>query len=78
MSTPEAQRTLIDEIDDRQNELLEQLAALNTRVEELLNTCLQAREQERVDAGEGESSIPGGPNAPISQSPEVTADPQEC
>lgn len=47
MSTPEAQRTLIDEIDDRQDVLLNELASLNSRVEALLNECLATREEQR-------------------------------
>jgi hypothetical protein len=47
MCTPEAQRTLIDDIDDRQDILLDDLATLNARVEALLNECLATREQQR-------------------------------
>ena len=48
MSTPADQRTLIDEIDERQDVLLNELASLNARVEALLNDCLATREQQRV------------------------------
>jgi hypothetical protein len=79
MSTPESKRSLIDEIDDRQNDLLNQLATLNARVESLLDTCLQAREEERMDVETRDGTpIPGGPNVPISQLPEAAVAPQEC
>ena len=62
MSSPEAQRTLIDEIDDRQEALLNDLTALNARVEALLNDCLAAREEQRLaeeaDTGEAAVSTP--------------------
>ncbi|HRX82135.1 MAG TPA: hypothetical protein P5307_23875 [Pirellulaceae bacterium] len=62
MSSPEAQRTLIDEIDDRQEALLNDLTALNARVEALLNDCLAAREEQRLaeeaDTGEGAVTTP--------------------
>ena len=79
MSTPEAQRTLIDEIDDRQEALLNDLASLNARVEALLNECLASREQERL--AEEEDSEPAslaGPSVQIFQSPAAISDPQEC
>lgn len=79
MSTPEAQRTLIDEIDDRQEALLNDLASLNARVEALLNECLAAREQQRqAEEMIDEPSTLAGPNVPIFQSPEVISAPQEC
>ena len=79
MSTPESQRSLIDEIDDRQEELLKQLAELNARVETLLDSCLKARDEERVDPQPADgSAIPGGPNVQICQSPAATSSPQEC
>ena len=74
MSTPEAQRTLIDEIDDRQEALLKDLASLNERVEALLNDCLATREQQRL--AEEEISGPAtlaGPDVLISQSPAAAA-----
>ena len=85
MTSPEAERSLIDEIDDRQEALLNDLASLNTRVEALLNDCLAAREQERL-AGEADLEpllVPGsatlaGPSVLISQSPAAVAAPQEC
>ena len=80
MSTPEAQRSLIDEIDDRQETLLNDLAALNARVEALLNECLATREQQRL-AEEGNADAPStlsGPSVLISQSLAAAAVPQEC
>lgn len=48
MSSPDAQRTLIDEIDERQESVLNDLVSLNARVEELLNECLATREEQRL------------------------------
>ena len=53
MSSPESQRSILDEIDDRQEALLHDLACLNARVETLLNDCLAAREQQRSAEEEG-------------------------
>lgn len=79
MSTPEAQRTLIDDIDDRQEALLNDLDSLNARVEALLGECLAAREQQRLAEEEiSEPSSLAGPNVLISQSPAAAAAPQEC
>ncbi len=79
MSSPESQRTLIDEIDDRQEVLLNDLSTLNARVEALLNECLAAREQQRLAEEEiSEPSTLGGLNVLISQSPAVASVPQEC
>ncbi len=79
MSSPEAQRTLIDEIDDRQEVLLNDLASLNARVEALLDKCLASREEQRraEDEIDGPSSL-AGPNVLISQSPSAASAPQEC
>ena len=79
MSSPEAQRTLIDDIDDRQEALLNDLATLNARVEALLNECLAAREQHRAveEVIEPPSTL-AGPNVLISQSPAAASVPQEC
>ena len=80
MSTPEAQRTLIDEIDDRQEALLNDLESLNARVEALLNECLAAREQQRLaeEAVADPPSSLAGPNVLISQSLAEASVPQEC
>ena len=78
MSTPEAQRTLIDEIDDRQEALLNDLASLNARVEALLNECLANREQQRLAEEDLEPASLAGPNVLISRSPAITSAPQEC
>lgn len=75
MSTPEAQRTLIDEIDDRQEALLNDLASLNARVESLLDECLAAREQQRL-AEEADSEV--GPTlAPLATTSEDNSDQQD-
>ncbi len=39
----EQQRTLLDEIDDRQNKLLDDLDRLNSQVSELLQACTGSR-----------------------------------
>jgi hypothetical protein len=39
------QAALLDDLDQRQNAVLEQLAALNTSIETLLKECLAARDQ---------------------------------
>lgn len=80
MSSPDEQRTLIDEIDERQEALLNDLSSLNARVEALLNDCLAAREEQRKAEEEivdGPSSLVG-PNVQISQSPAAISTPQEC
>lgn len=48
MSDPVRQLTVIDEIDNRQNEVLNQLDELNARVEQLLKECTPNREQEEA------------------------------
>ena len=79
MSSPEDQRTLIDEIDERQETLLHELDSLNARVEALLDECLAARQQERVEAEELEAPAnPAGPNVLTCRSLAAAAAPQEC
>lgn len=79
MNSPDAQRTLIDEIDDRQEALLNDLSSLNARVEALLNECLAARDQQRqAEEMIDEPSTLAGPNVLISQSPAAASAPQEC
>jgi hypothetical protein len=43
MTDPAAQRTLLQELDLRQDEVLSQLDELNLRIERLLNECLPSR-----------------------------------
>ncbi len=43
MSNPHQQRTLLDEIDQRQNEVIDQLDDLNHQIESLLKECLGDR-----------------------------------
>ena len=86
MTTPEDEQTLIDQIDLRQTELLDQLAALNSRVESLLEEWTQTRDENRVDENrvdevrvdEVEPASPAGPSAPTFQLPSANAAPQEC
>jgi len=42
-------RTLLEELDARQDEVLEQLDALNVRIESLLNACLAGRGDAAAD-----------------------------
>ncbi len=44
MTNPVEQLSLIDEIDRRQNEVLDRLDELNEQVESLLKKCLPAKE----------------------------------
>ena len=44
------QCTLIEELDQRQEEVLTQLDELNTEIETLLNDCLHARNTEMSEA----------------------------
>jgi hypothetical protein len=82
------QRELIEDLDGRQNDVIERLAQLNSRVESLLNECLTARNQasKAVDTYSGPiirheassisaSAILSDPSAPISQSPATGAGP---
>ncbi len=79
MTSPEAQRSLIDDIDDRQEALLSELEALNARVEQLLDECLASRDRERLaEAGDNAETTPADPGAPISQWPATASALQEC
>ena len=70
---------MIDDIDDRQDVLLNDLATLNARVEALLNECLATREQQRLaEEEDSEPSSLAGPNVLISQSLAAAAALQEC
>ncbi len=46
MSEPEKQCTLLEELDQRQDEVLAELEDLNSRIECLLKDCLQHRADE--------------------------------
>jgi hypothetical protein len=76
MTAPEDGQTLIDQIDIRQTELLDQLAELNTRVESLLKEWTESREEEPT--GEAPPASHVGPSAPTFQLPSADATPQEC
>lgn len=76
MTTPDPDESLIEQIDLRQNELLDQLSDLNGRVESLLKEWTQSRDDERVD--QAEAASPSGPSAPTFQSPVTDAAQQEC
>ncbi len=85
MSSPRQQASLIDELDARQNDVLDRLAELNARVETLLRSCLELRETsaEELAASEPGSDNqrpfnPAGPTAPICQSPAAAETPPEC
>jgi hypothetical protein len=43
MPSPTEQRSLLDELDARQNEVLDQLDELNQRIESLISECLPSR-----------------------------------
>jgi len=45
MSEQSCRRTLLQDLDSRQDDVLRQLDDLNSRVESLLKTCLAEREQ---------------------------------
>ena len=74
------QRDLIEDLDTRQNHVLDRLAELNARVESLLNECLAARDEALKAAGTESSGSqatqlitradPGGPTC---QSPSIVA-----
>ena len=69
MNAPSEQRTLLEEIDARQDEVLEKLAELNERVESLLRECLAAF---RDGEPQPEASLPpGGVAAPHTSIPAV-------
>ena len=70
MSTPSNEGNLIDDLESRQNDVLDRLADLNSRVEGLLNECLQARENRLQDA---EASKP--PVGPPKSAAGYAADP---
>ena len=46
MSEQQKQCSLLDELDQRQDEVLAELDQLNTRIENLLNDCLLTRSEE--------------------------------
>ena len=82
-NAPSEERTLLQELDERQDHVLEELTKLNQRVETLLNECLdrsgpggQPTVGEGCGSGIPPAIIPGDPNALISQSPESIAVPQ--
>ena len=64
MTTPSNQVQLIDELESRQNDVLDRLAELNARVEGLLNDCLAARDARLND---------GAPSNPIVATPKPSA-----
>jgi hypothetical protein len=76
------QRDLIEDLDTRQNDVLDRLAELNARVESLLNECLAARD-EALKAAETETAAPqisrmitrADPGGPICQSPSIISAP---
>lgn len=47
MLEPQKQCSLVDELDQRQNDVLTQLEALNDRVEALVRDCLASRSTEK-------------------------------
>jgi hypothetical protein len=56
------QRTTADELDHRQDHVLQQLAELNARVESLVNACLKARDQRARDINASERAAADGPH----------------
>lgn len=70
--------SLLDELDRRQNEVLDQLAALNARIEALVSEWTQQRAAEEAAAATGEAepataaasgaATPSGPGVPTSRS----------
>jgi len=46
MPDTECKTSLLDELEQRQDEVLAQLDQLNARIEDLLNECLQTRKPE--------------------------------
>ncbi|HPM81478.1 MAG TPA: hypothetical protein PLF81_12305 [Candidatus Anammoximicrobium sp.] len=46
MPDPDRKSSLLDELEQRQDEVLAQLDQLNARIEDLLNECLQTRKPE--------------------------------
>jgi hypothetical protein len=51
------QRTLIEDLDARQDEVIARLDELNARLESLLGTCLAARDQE-LRGGDDDGAAP--------------------
>ena len=79
MPTRSESKSLIEEIDTRQNDVLTKLDALNEQIEILLNECRgPAAEDESVDSHNSASAALAphlsldDPAAPISQSPAAT------
>mgnify|MGYP005846924769 CR=1 FL=1 len=68
-NAPSDPQRLLEEIDARQDEVLEKLAELNERVESLLRECLAAFRSTSPDAGP--SLPPGGVGAPHASIPPV-------
>ena len=77
MNAPPDQRSFLEELDARQDSVLEKLAELNQRVEALLSDCLanrsDASEIRRAEPAHGLAPqavvILDDPGAPICQSP---------
>ncbi len=46
MPDPDRKSSLLDDLEQRQDEVLSQLDQLNARIEDLLNECLQTRKPE--------------------------------
>jgi hypothetical protein len=59
MSSLSEQATLLEELNDRQDEVLRELDRLNQRIESLLEECL--RKEGRHAAVEGKTQPGGGP-----------------
>jgi hypothetical protein len=56
------QRTSAEELDHRQDHVLQQLAELNARVESLVNVYLRARDPRARDVGASEPTKADSPN----------------
>lgn len=72
MTSPNNQASLIDELESRQNDVLDRIAELNARVEDLLNECLVARDarlKEETDREQAASMQPKSvsPDQPASE-----------
>jgi len=50
MSADAPRQSLLEELDTRQNELLDELARLNERIEQVLSSCLAWRGEEPLVA----------------------------
>lgn len=70
MTSPTNQGHLIDELESRQNDVLNRLAELNARVEGLLNECLAARDARLQEMDKSKPTV-----APPMSSSGQTADP---